>query len=300
MHVLERFAPAADGTRIWWRTAGEGAPAVLLTDGVGCAGFIWRELFPALAARRRVVHWNYRGHGRTERPRDLTRVTLDDCVDDLFTVMDAAGLDAAVLAGHSMGVQVSLEAHRRQPRRVRALVLACGAPGRTLDSFHGRRTLAQIFPYLRELVLARPDVARWAFRKMLPTEITLQLGRWLEVNRHLLRREDLEAYLADASEVDPEVFVRMLAAAAEHDATDHLPDVDVPTLVVAGDKDTWTPIAQSRAMVRAIPGSEMLLLPAGTHIGPLEHPELLQLRVEKFLAQRVDRARETPPRSPRA
>ena len=54
MIVGESFAAAADGTRIWWRTAGEGAPAVVLVDGIACAGYIWRYLFPALAARRRI------------------------------------------------------------------------------------------------------------------------------------------------------------------------------------------------------------------------------------------------------
>ncbi|HEX7487782.1 MAG TPA: alpha/beta fold hydrolase, partial [Anaeromyxobacteraceae bacterium] len=117
----ESFAAAADGTRIGWRAAGEGTPAVVLVDGIACAGFIWREIFPALAARRRVLHWNYRGHGRSESPRDLAHTTLADAVGDLFTVMDAAGEPSAVLIGHSVGVQVCLEAHRRAPERVRAL-----------------------------------------------------------------------------------------------------------------------------------------------------------------------------------
>ena len=61
-------------------------------------------------------------------------------------------------------------------------------------------------------------------------------------------------------------------------------------LVVAGEKDTWTPFSLSTSMHEAIPGSELLVLPAGTHTGPLEHPELVALRLEKFLAERVDAA----------
>ena len=146
MDVLESFAIAGDGTRIFWRAAGRGAPAVVLCDGIGCAGWIWRRLFPELAGSRRVVHWNYRGHGRSERPRDPERTTILDAVADLFAVMDAAGERAAVLAGHSMGVQVVLEAHRQAPSRVRGLILLCGTPGRILDRFHDRRVLATAFP----------------------------------------------------------------------------------------------------------------------------------------------------------
>ena len=287
MHVEERHATAADGTRLWWRAGGRGAPAVVLCDGIGCAGWIWRELFPRLALRRRVIHWNYRGHGKSERPRDVERTTIGDCVEDLVAVLDAAGERRAVVVGHSMGVQVSLEAHRRHPGRVRALALLCGAPGRTLDTFHGRRFLATVFPSIQRFVLARPGAARWLFTRAATTAPVVQLARFLEVNWQLLSREDLERYFLDLAEVDPEVFVRMLGHAAEHDAADHLREVDVPTLVVGGEKDTFTPLALSRRMHEAIAGSELLVLPAATHVGPLEHPELVALRVEKFLDERV-------------
>ncbi|HET9598898.1 MAG TPA: alpha/beta hydrolase [Anaeromyxobacteraceae bacterium] len=58
-------------------------------------------------------------------------------------------------------------------------------------------------------------------------------------------------------------------------ASDHLPSVRVPTLVVAGEKDTWTPFPNSVRMPEEIEGSDLLVLPAGTHTGPLEHPELV-------------------------
>jgi pimeloyl-ACP methyl ester carboxylesterase len=295
MHVEERFAVAADGTRIAWRSAGRGGPPLILCDGIGCAGYIWRYLFPRLAEHRRVIHWHYRGHGRSERPRDLEHTTLGDCVEDLFAVLDAAGEPRAVLVGHSMGVQVCLEAHRRVPARVAALVLACGAPGRTLDTFHDGPLLAAVFPFVKQLVLARPAAARWLFEKIVPTELALQLGRYLEVNRFLVARADLERYLADLAEVDPEVFVRTLASASQHDATDHLPEVDVPTLVVAGERDSFTPMALSIRMHAEIPGSEMLVVPGGTHVAPIEQRELVGSRLEQFLGERVPAA---APRAP--
>jgi pimeloyl-ACP methyl ester carboxylesterase len=287
MEVRESFAVAPDGTRIWWRSAGSGWPPLLLTDGIGCSGFIWDRLFPALAASRRVLHWNYRGHGQTPRPADLGRCTMADCVDDLLAVLDAAGETSAVLAGHSMGVQVSLEAHRRAPERVEALVLALGSPAQPLETFHGSRTLAQIFPVLKDAIVAFPRAARLLFQRLFPTEFSLQVGLWLEVNRQLVRREDVRRYLEDLSRVDPEVWVRILDSAAAHDATDHLPRVSVPTLVIGGEKDTFTPVDLSRHMHGAIPGAELLMLPAGSHMGLLEHAELVELRISKFLAERA-------------
>ncbi len=221
---------------------------------------------------------------------------MEDHARDLLLVLDAAGERQAVLAGHSMGVQVVLEAHRRAPERVAGLLLVCGSPGRILDTFHDSSLLRSVFPYARALVEAFPEAARWAFRRLVPTELAYWLGSRLETNYRLIRREDLFPYLEEVSAMDPGLFVRMLEAASRHDAEPHLPQVDVPTLVVAGENDTWTPFWLSRQMAAAIPGAELLVLPGGSHVGPLEHPELLALRVEDFLRRRVPEGRPRPPR----
>jgi pimeloyl-ACP methyl ester carboxylesterase len=282
-----RYVAAPDGTRIAWTGTGRGAPAIVLTDGIGCAGWIWRRLAPALARRWRVVHWNYRGHGASEPPRDPARATIADCVVDLLAVMDAAGEERAVLAGHSMGVQVVLEAHRRAPGRVAALLLVCGAPGRPLDTFHDTHLLRTALPWVRSAIDRWPKLARTAFRALVTGDVAMDYALAFEVNRALLRRDDLVPYFRDLSRVDPALFVRLLASAAEHDATDHLPEVRVPALVVAGVRDGFTPMHLSAKMHEAIAGSELLVLPGGTHVGPLEHPELLAERVTRFLVRHV-------------
>jgi pimeloyl-ACP methyl ester carboxylesterase len=287
MHFEPHHATSTDGTWIFWESAGRGAPAVVLCDGVGCAGYIWRRLAPELARERRVIHWNYRGHGRSGQPHDPERVAIADAVDDLAAVLDAAGEQRVILAGHSMGVQVVLEAHRRLPGRIAAMVLVCGSPGRPLDSFHDSPLLGAVFPWLKELVLAVPHLVRAIFQRFLPTKLALAIALTIEVNRQLLPPEDMQRYLGELASVDPAVFVRTLADAARHDATDHLPAVDVPTLVIAGDRDGFTPLRRSMAMQAMIPNAELLVLPAGSHTGPLEHPELVALRLQKFFAERV-------------
>lgn len=292
-----RYTAAPDGTRIAWTSSGAGAPPILLTDGIGCAGYVWRRLRPALARDRRVLHWNYRGHGASEPPRDPARATIGDCVADLLAVLDAAGEERAVLAGHSMGVQVALETHRRAPERVLGLVLLCGAPGRLLDTFHDSTVLRTALPWAR-LVLDRwPATARAGFRALVTADVAVDYALAFEVNRALLHREDLVPYFRDLSRVDPGLFVRLLSSAAEHDATDHLPEVQVPTLIVAGDRDSFTPMRLSVKMHEAIRGSELLVLPGGTHVAPLEHPELVEARLRAFLAARLP-ARRRATRGP--
>jgi pimeloyl-ACP methyl ester carboxylesterase len=292
-----RYALAPDGTRLAWTTAGRGKPAVVLTDGIGCAGYIWRRLAPALAADRRVLHWNFRGHGLSGRPSDPSRMTVDRCVDDLLAVLDAAGEDRAVLAGHSMGVQIVLEAHRRAPERVQGVLLVCGAPGRLIDTFHDSPVLRTVFPWARALFDRWPRLAAAGFRAAVTSEVAMEYALAFEVNRALVHREDLQRYFHDLSCVDPHLFMTLLESAAAHDVTPHLPEVRVPALVVAGERDGFTPMRLSVSMHEAIAGSELLVLPGGTHVGPLEHPELVNERVQAFLAARFPpRRRPARPR----
>ncbi len=302
MPMKPSFAAAPDGTRIAWTSRGRGAPPVLLVDGIGCAGYIWRRLAPELARTRRVLHWNYRGHGLSEPPQDLRDATVEACVDDLLAVLDAAGEERAVLAGHSMGVQVALEAHRRAPERVAGLLLVCGAPGKLLDDFHDSGLLRVAFPYARAFFERWPIAASAAFRTVVRSEIAMEYALAFEVDRNRIRPRDLRRYFDDLSNVDPGVFVRLLESAESHSATAHLPHVRVPTLVVAGERDGFTPMRLSIRMHEAIRGSELLVLPGGTHAGPIEQPELLSRRVRAFLGAHfpVRRARRAAPGRRRA
>src|SRR5512133_1092115 len=181
-----RFAVAHDGTRIAWTSAGSGAPPVVLTDGIGCAGWIWQRLSPELERDRRVLHWTYRGHGASAAPRDPSRMTLAACASDLVAVLDAAKVERAVLGGHAMGVQVVLETWRRARRRVAGLVLVCGAPGRVLDTFHESTAPRTALPWAQKLVDRWPALARAGFRAIVTADVALEYALAFEVNRALV------------------------------------------------------------------------------------------------------------------
>ena len=282
------FAIADDGTPLYYRVhePREGVTAglpVCFTDGIGCEGYVWRYLEPELVRDRPIVHWQYRGHGHTPQPRDPARVTIADCADDLVAVLDTAGIDRAVLAGHSMGVQVCLETYRRHPERVAALVLLCGSYGHPLRTFKGRSTLEQVLPYVRFAIHGVPRVITAFWRAAVPTDLAYHLATILEINGARIRREDFLPYLQHMGSIDVRLFVDMLAAAGEHSAEDLLPAITVPTLIVAGDRDGFTPRELSEAMAQRIPGAELLVVKDASHTAPIERPGLVNERVAGFV-----------------
>jgi pimeloyl-ACP methyl ester carboxylesterase len=260
---------------------------VLLCDGIGCDGYVWRHLRHHLADRL-CVHPHYRGHGRTARPRDPARVTIEDLADDVACVLDDALIERAALIGHSMGVQVALETFRRHRERVAALVLICGAPSHPLRTFRGSAVLEEWLPTIQKLIQKAPGIINRVTRAMLPTRLAFEIASRFEIRRELIAPADFMPYLEGMARIDARLFVAMLAAAGAHSAEDLLPTVTAPTLVVAGGRDGFTPPERSRAIAEAIPGAELLEIPNASHTAPIEHPHLVNSTVRDFLARRVD------------
>jgi pimeloyl-ACP methyl ester carboxylesterase len=288
------FAVGCDGTPIYFRVRGPAdAPLVVLCDGIGCDGYVWKYLerelgHPRVGAEHppvRLLHWHYRGHGRSAMPRDRRRVDIVDLADDLAAVIEAAGgaERPALLAGHSMGVQVCLEAFRRHRDRVGGLLLLCGSYGTPLRTFKGQRTLEQVLPYVRFLVNRIPGVVSSLWTRVIPTELAYQIAVRFELNGELIRRDDFFPYLEHMSRIDARLFLEMLAAAGRHSCKELLQHIDVPTLIVAGDRDGFTPPHLSREMHELIPGAELHVVAGGSHTAPIERPAEVAERVAAFL-----------------
>jgi pimeloyl-ACP methyl ester carboxylesterase len=282
------FAAGRDGTRIHVRRREGPSPVTaLLCDGIACDGFIWKYLWDDLAQWTSVAHWNYRGHGRSATPVDSTAVELVDHARDLDAVRRAIGDPEVILVGHSMGCQVVLEHLRLRRERVRGIVLVCGSSGRITHTFKGTNVMAQWLPRVIERVEAYPEIAR-AIWSRVPPEVALQVALISgEVDKAAIRPEDLMPYMKHMVDIDVPMFLRMLRSAGDHSALDLLPQLDVPALVVAGDRDTFTPPQYAEEMAAAMPHAEMLMVPGGTHVVPLERKDLVAARVEKFLRERV-------------
>jgi pimeloyl-ACP methyl ester carboxylesterase len=278
----EHYATSFDGTRIFYNSIGEGFP-LICTDGIACDMYAWKYIVEKFAGRCRVIRWNFRGHGRSEMPANMDNLTLENCADDMAAVMEDAGIEKAVLLGHSMGVQVIFETYRRHPDKVKALVPICGSYGHPLSTLHDNNLADKLFPIIFDMVTANSREIEPFWRKIVPTNIMFRLALLTEINGDLVKQADFMPYLDHVSKLDLNMFIRMLKFANGHTAKDMLHTIKVPTLIFGAEFDKFTPVWLSRDMNRLIPGSEFQFLPLGTHTGPIEHPDLIELRLDRFL-----------------
>lgn len=286
----EGRAKGLDGVPLRFTSYGEGpGPALVCCNGVGVSTFFWKYVVRYFSARHRVVTWDYRGHGRSGRPEEITRekFTVASSVHDLVSVMDEAGVEEAVILGHSMGVQVALEAWRRHRKRVRGMGLVCGSFGRPLDTFWNSNLSAPVFDVVYAIVNAAPRAFRAGNRLLMRSRAPMAISRLGIVDRQMCRPEDLKPYFDHLSQVDPQIFFLMAGEMQRHTAIKWLDKVDVPTLIVAGEKDYFTPYHLSVQMRDRIPGAELLTIPHGSHAAIIEQPELINLRLEKWMRESV-------------
>jgi pimeloyl-ACP methyl ester carboxylesterase len=296
--AFESQVRGVDGTRIYFRRKrGPSELTALLCDGIACDGFIWKYLWDELADRVSVAHFHYRGHGRSSAPGDSARIQVTDHAEDADAVRRCLGDPPCVIVGHSFGSQVALEAYRLRKANVRALVFLCGSFGRVTYTFKGTDLLANVLPDIAAFTQMHPHIARGLWSHV-PVSVALAIARWTgDIDVSKVSADDVTPYFDHVKNLDFSMFVEMLRAAGEHSAEDLLPLVDVPTLVIAGDRDSFTPSEVSRAMAEAIPNAEFVPIKGGSHLGPLERREDVRRAIFDFLERRVGLA---PPSEPTA
>ncbi|MGD8861078.1 MAG: alpha/beta hydrolase [Myxococcales bacterium] len=278
-----------DGTEIIHRLEGPAdAPALVLTNGLTTDTGFWRYLWPGWARDYRVLMWDLPGHGESGPARTRGSATMEGAAVIIEELMDAAGMGRAVQIGWSTGSQVIFELYRRAPARCAALVSLLGTAGRVLDT----ATLPLPGPVIDGLSRVMPPALFSASSRALSRASDTRLGHFLGRRLGLLG--------PDASEPDVRAITRhmrtlhaptvqiMLRSAQAQSASDLLPRLQVPLLIVSGDRDPFAPAETvATAMQRAAPDAELVRLPHGTHTALLDHATVIDGAVRSFLQRRV-------------
>lgn len=283
--VEERRFVSFDGTEIAYQAVGQGRP-ILLCNGLAGSWKAWSPQIQYFRDRYRLLSWDYRGLYGSGHPLDPSAMTLVEHARDGLQLLEEEGAERVAIVGWSMGAQVALEIFRLAPDRVASLALVNGLAGRPWDYVFNLSVIGRLLPpFLRglrsapraiEAIIAQatrfPDAAQWIKRVGLAAG-TLDEGIFT-------------ALADDFRTLDMQTYVGLLERLGEHDAWDSLPQIDIPTLLITGSRDAFTPRSAAERMARRIRGSELMVIPGATHYAGIEYPEMLNLRLEKFLRER--------------
>jgi pimeloyl-ACP methyl ester carboxylesterase len=276
---------AAD-VELAYYVVGRGLP-VLLANGLGGPRDVWQGLIAHASDRYRFVAWDYRGLRAQATDAGGATVHRVPChARDALAILDAEGIARCSALGWSMGVAVTLELFSQAPGRLGSLVALCGGAHLAWESAPDRSWLGMLL--LRALRLARsnPRASHALLRMSLQSPEAFTWARRLRLIGDQISSDLFAKIVAALLEYDITGYVGTLERLVEYDATNLLSQVDVPTLVIGGDRDPFTPRAALENLVQGIAGAEYLVLPEGTHYTLLDQAEHVNLRIEKFWNER--------------
>ncbi len=255
------------GLEIAYDDTGGALPPVLLIHGFPLDRTLWREQTRRLADIARLIAPDLRGLGESLLPSEGA-VTLDDYASDLGALLDALGIERAVVGGLSMGGYIAFAFYRRYRSRVRALILANTRAG--ADSPEGKKGRDD------NIALARTQGAAALADKMLPK---LLIPKTAALRAQVA--DEVKAMMARQSVAG---IVAALAAMRDRpDATPWLAEIAVPTLIIAGADDTLIPLAEAEALRDAIRGARLVTIPRAAHLSNVEQPDAFNFAVREFL-----------------
>ena len=283
--VEERRFVSFDGTEIAYQAVGQGRP-ILLCNGLGGSWEAWSHQIQYFRDRYRLLSWDYRGLYGSAAPADPDALGITDHARDALHLLREEGADRAAILGWSMGVQVGLEMFRAAPEQVASLAMLNGLAGRPWDYVFNLNLVGRLLPpFLRGLRSMPRTIAaavRQATRLPDPGEWAKRIG----LTANTLDEQVVGELVAKFGALDIDTFIRLLEQMGQHDGWDLLPLIDVPTLIIAGSRDVFTPRSAAERMARRTRGSEIMVLPGATHYAALEYPEMVNLRLEKFWRER--------------
>ncbi len=291
--VITGYAESFDGTHIWFRKTYPknemGFPPLVLCNGIGTTIRYWRYVEDYISDITPVVVWDYRGHGRSMNPNSPD-VSMTALARDMKAVCDSAEVEEAVFGGFSMGVEVIFEFFRLYRDMVRGLIPALGPHEHPATYFLDFPLSEKILEIVAQLVFLNPELAQKIWSRTMTLSFAFKLGKTVGLiserlyflNPILAHADDFTEYFENLRKMDITVFFKMALESQKYSADDILPEVDVPTLVIAGENDIFTPLHVVLKIAKKIKNSEVLILPKGSHGGLVEHAELVCLRIEKF------------------
>ncbi len=251
------------GTALRYELSGAGASTLVLVHEMGGTLESWDHVLPALAAGRRVLRYDTRGAGQSEKLRGV--VSLTAMAGDIADLLDALGIAGGVtLAGCAVGAAIALQFAVDFPERAAAVVAMSPAAGVRADRLAA--TLARADAVERDGMRAMVEES---FAASYPPEV-----------RH--DAEHFRVFRARWLAGDPASYAAIYRMLAHSQLERELGRVACPTLVVAGTQDRLRPPAVVEPVAKAISGARLVVLESG-HFMATQTPVLVAEAIGEFL-----------------
>ncbi len=256
-----------NGIRLYYELHGQGPPLTLV-EGQAYATWMWFRQVDALAARHRVLVYDNRDVGKSDKlDRDYA---VHDMAHDLAALLDTLGIAHTHLLGVSLGGFIAMEFALAHPEKLDRLVLAC--------TTSGGPEMVPVPPEVRKLM--EPDLSLQPEQRTRKSMAPAWAPGYAEAHPEVI---DAVVKMRLAALPPPEAAMRHIRAGAAFDISQRAGLISAPALVLHGEQDRVLPVENARQLVRRLPHAELCILPAGGHLFFIEQADRFNQAVLDFL-----------------
>jgi pimeloyl-[acyl-carrier protein] methyl ester esterase len=252
-------------------SVGQGRPLVLLHAGAMHSG-LWMTLLPRLVDRYRLHMVDLPGHGYSPPVEPYTLAALTEAIADRFATLSDSREVPPMLLGWSLGAAVALEWAIGRPDWARALVLTGASPCfMQRDDWPHAMAKVTLEQFGDELAVSY----RLTFQRFI--RLQLRASEYADAAENALRTQ-----LFKRGPPSPDILRKVVHLLAATDLRSSVARIRQPTLVIAGDRDTLTPLAAAQWLASALPRSALTVIPGAAHAPFLSHPDAFVAALGRF------------------
>lgn len=273
-----------DGTEIYYEVHGEGQP-LILNYGIGCLINHWHHQIRYFSKKYQVIAYDYRAHHLSGIPENKNHLNIDSMAKDMKALCDHLEISQATFVGHSFGVQLLVRAYDMFPELFKNMIFINGFVQNPLAGMFGNDLALSFFHLFKSGYGLLPETSTQLWKLAIENPIAIKLSALAGgFNLKLTSLKDIEIYARGVASLDLDAFIRLFESMLNYDGKTVLESVTIPTLIIAGQNDTVTPLKHPQEMHQLIANSSFQLVPMGSHCSQLDMPDLVNLRMDQFLS----------------
>ena len=252
--------------------------------GLVCSNHHWKyqvDFFDANGYQ--ILLHDYRGHFQSSGNDNVSKITFSQMAKDVKNLCDSLGIKKAYMLGHSMGVNVTLQIAKDFPDLVQGMILISGTFMAVSDVMFDSNIMEFITPFCMTGMEKYPELMKKVWSSSGFNPLIKNIIHSTGFNKDKVSKEFIEIYLNRVGQLGPEVFFQLFSEMMKVNISASLEKMNIPALIIGGQKDNVIPNHLQRTLASLLPQSETYFLLNGSHVPQADFPELINERIHLFL-----------------